>query len=69
MFNRNYGIGRVKMKLLSTYFSDDQLRSAWVFDKGAEYMVEVLDSVTHKEYKFYFDNERAAEDFAEDWVL
>lgn len=56
------------MKLLSTYFSEDQMRTAWVFDKGAEYMVEVLDNVTHREYKFHFEDERSAEDFAEDWV-
>ena len=56
------------MKLLSTYFSEDQMRTAWVFDKGAEYIVEVLDNATHREYKFHFDNESSAEDFAEDWV-
>lgn len=57
------------MKLLSTYFSDDQMRTAWVFKKEAEFMVEVLDSINHKEYKYYFNNEQEAEDFAEDWVL
>lgn len=57
------------MKLLSTYFSDDQLRTAWVFDKSGEYMVEVLDSVTHKEYKYFFTEQQEADNFAEDWVL
>lgn len=57
------------MKLLSTYFSDDQMRTAWVFAKEGEYMVEVLDSVNHKEYKYHFVSEQEAEDFAEEWVL
>jgi hypothetical protein len=57
------------MKLLSTYFSDDQMRTAWVFYKGEEFMVEVLDSITHKEQKYFFNSEQEAEDFAEEWVL
>lgn len=56
------------MKLISTYFSDDQLRTSWVFDKSGEFMVEVLDSTNHKEYKFNFVSLEEAEDFAEDWV-
>jgi hypothetical protein len=56
------------MKLLSTYTSDDQLRTAWVFKKDTEYMVELLDSISHREKKFTFDNEQEAENFAEDWV-
>lgn len=56
------------MKLLSTYFSDDQMRTSWVFKKENEFMVEVLDSFNHREQKHYFTNEQEAEDFAEDWV-
>lgn len=56
------------MKLLSTYYSDDQMRTAWIFKKTDEYMVETLDSLNHKDYKFYFTNEQEAKDFAEDWV-
>lgn len=57
------------MKLLSTYFSDDQMRTSWVFKKENEFMVEVLDSFSNKEQKHYFTNELEAEAFAEDWVL
>lgn len=56
------------MKLISTYYSDDQMRTAWVFRKEGEYMVETLDSINHKDYKFYFTEEVEAEEFAEDWV-
>ena len=59
------------MKLISTYFSEDQMRTSWVFldeDKD-EYVVEVLDNNIHKESKYYFSNVMTAEEFAEDWVL
>ena len=57
------------MKLLSTYTSDDQLRTAWVFKKDTEFIVELLDCISHREKKFTFTDEVEAEDFAEDWVL
>lgn len=57
------------MRLLSTYNSDDQLRTAWVFKKETEFIVELLDSRLHTEKKFSFNDEAEAEDFAEDWVL
>ena len=57
------------MKHLSTFMSDDQMRTAWVFYHEGEYLVELLDNHTHTEKKFSFNSELEAEEFAEDWVL
>lgn len=59
------------MKHISTYFSEDQMRTAWVFlnEENHEYVVDTLDSITHKEYKYFFSTIVNAEEFAEDWVL
>jgi hypothetical protein len=57
------------MKLLSTFESQDLAKTAWVFKTDGKYLVEVLDSITRKEYKHYFSSENEAECFAEDWVL
>lgn len=57
------------MKLLSTFFSEDQMREARVFKKQDTYMVEVMDNHNHKESRYEFEREMDAEDFAEDWVL
>jgi len=57
------------MKLLSSYFSDDKLRTALVFVKDKRFIVECLDSMSHKDFKHEFDFEVDAEEFAEDWVL
>ena len=56
------------MKLLSTYYSDDQMRTSWVFKKEQEFVVEVLDNYNHREHKHYFLSENEAECFAGDWV-
>jgi hypothetical protein len=56
------------MILLSTYYSDDQMRTSWVFKKEQEFVVEVLDNYNHKEHKHYFLSENDAECFAEEWV-
>jgi len=57
------------MKLLSSYFSDDQLRTAQVFVENKTFIVECLDSASHKDFKHTFGNEVDAEEFAEDWVM
>lgn len=59
------------MKLISTYFSDDQMRTSWVFlnEHDHEYVVDTLDNRSNKESRSYFSNIVAAEDYAEDWVL
>lgn len=71
MSNRNYGLGRDKMsQLISTYFSDNQLLTAMVFNRGdLGYRVCCLDSYFGTEKEFFFDQLQEAEDFAEDWVL
>ena len=57
------------MKLISTYYSDDQLRMAMVFKKETEYIVDCINNRNHQELKFTYDRLEEAEDFAEDWVL
>jgi hypothetical protein len=57
------------MKLISTYYSDDQLRMSMVFKKESEYLVDCINNQNHQELKFHYDSLEAAEDFAEDWVL
>lgn len=57
------------MKLISTYYSDDQLRTSMVFKKESEYLVDCINNQNHQELKFHYDSLEAAEDFAEDWVL
>ena len=57
------------MKLISTYYSDDQLRMSMVFKKESEYLVDCINNQNHQELKFHYDCLEAAEDFAEDWVL
>jgi hypothetical protein len=57
------------MKLISTYYSDDQLRITMVFKKDTEYVVDCINNRSHQELKFTYDSLDAAEDFAEDWVL
>ena len=57
-------------KHLSTFSSDDQLRTAMVFTRGdTGYRVVCLESYFGKELEYYFDTEQEAEIFAEDWVL
>lgn len=56
------------MKLISTYFSDDQIKTAWVFKLQDEYLVETLDNRIHQEKKYHFSTLDEAEDFAEDSV-
>lgn len=57
------------MKLLSTYYSDDQLRMTMVFKKDTEYVVDCINNRSYQELKFTFDSLESAENFAEDWVL
>jgi hypothetical protein len=57
------------MKLISTYYSDDQLRMAMVFKKETEYVVDCINNRNHQELKFTYDLLEEAEEFAEDWVL
>lgn len=57
------------MKLISTYYSDDQLRMAMVFKKEIEYVVDCINNRNHQELKFTYDQLEEAENFAEDWVL
>jgi hypothetical protein len=57
------------MKQLSAYYSDSMDKEAKVFFvDNKEFRVTVKsDSGTH--YSTTFDNEEAAEDFAESWVV
>lgn len=57
------------MNLISKYFSEDQMITAWVFKNDIEYFVEVLDSINHSDKKYYFNSLQEAENFAEDIVL
>lgn len=57
-------------QLLSTFFSDDQLRAAMVFMRDSfGYRVCCLDSYSGTEKEYYFNFLQEAEDFAENWVL
>ena len=57
-------------QLISTFFSDDQLFTAMVFDRdGTSFRVCCLDSYFGTEKEFYFNTLQEAEDFAEDRVL
>lgn len=57
------------MKLLSTYYSDDETKHSNVFkiDDGNYRVTVKSDSGTI--YSAQFDNEESAEHFAEGWVL
>ena len=57
------------MKLISTYYSDDQLRMTMVFKRETEYVVDCINNRNHQELKFTYDSLEEAEVFAEDWVL
>ena len=57
------------MNLISKYFSEDQMITSWVFKNDIGYVVEVLNSNTHSDKKFYFHILEEAEDFAEEAVL
>lgn len=57
------------MNLISKYFSEDQMITSWVFKNDIKYVVEVLNSNTHSDKKYYFDNLQEAENFAEDAIL
>ena len=72
MFNRNYGISGAKMSNthLSTFYSDDQLKTSLIFTRGESgYRVVCLESYFGKENEYYFDTLPEAESFAKDWVL
>ena len=57
------------MKLLSTYFSDDEKKKADVFRvKEREYRVVLRDD-TGTTYSVTFEAEEDAENYAESWVL
>ena len=57
------------MKLLSTYFSDDEKKKADVFRvKEKEYRVVLRDD-TGTTYSVTFEAEEDAENYAESWVL
>ena len=57
-------------KHLSTFYSDDQLKTVMIFTRGDdEFRVVCLESYFGKEYEYYFKTEQEAEDFAEEWVL
>ena len=57
------------MKLLSTFMSDDLMRTAMVFRSEDTFIVDVLDNRFQKDKRYVFNDLQEAEDFAEDWVL
>lgn len=57
------------MIFISKYFSEDQMITSWVFKNENGYVVEILDSNTHSDKKFYFHTLEEAEDFAEEAIL
>ena len=55
--------------LLSTFYSDDEVRIAQVFITDEDYMVSAIDSYLNVDKVFRFKDRLQAEDFAEDWVM
>ena len=57
------------MKLLSTYYSEDESRKAEVFFVSQNNFKVVVKSDTGTHYSVSFEEENFAEDYAESWVL
>ena len=57
------------MKLLSTYYSEDESRKAEVFFVNQNNFNVVVKSDTGTHYSIGFEDENSAENYAESWVL
>ena len=57
------------MKLLSEYMSDDEKKTAKVYQEANQSYIVIVKDDVGSFYRTKFISERLAEDFAEDWVL